>query len=86
MIETIRKMSDREREVVADVAILVACAAFILGWSAHILTVEQPKATWQDTVNAMPAKIKEDIAIDFCTAHRRMCRNLPLSSPVNPKD
>lgn len=86
MIETIRRMSDREREAVADVAILVAAAAFILGWSAHILTAEQPKATWQDTVNAMPAKIKEDIAIDFCISHKRMCRNLPLSSPVNPKD
>ena len=86
MIETIRKMSDRQREVVADVALLVACAGFVLGWLGHLLAYEPPLVTWQNTVNAIPDKIKEDIAIDFCTAHRRMCRNLPLSSPVNPKD
>lgn len=86
MIETIRRMSSHEREVIADVAILVACAAFLFGYLVHMLTQEPKQPTWQEVVNVMPAKIKEDIALDFCVAHKRMCKNLPLSSPINPKD
>lgn len=86
MIETIRRMSSHEREVIADVAVLVACASFLLGYTVHIYTQDTKQTTWQDVINSMPAKIKEDIAIDYCVAHKRLCRNLPLSSPIQPLD
>lgn len=86
MIETIRRMSSHERKVIADVVVLVACASFLIGYTMHIFTQDTKQTTWQDVVNSMPAKIKEDIAIEYCVSHKRLCRNLPLSSPVNPKD
>ena len=45
-----------------------------------------PPLTWAQIVQAMPPSIKRDIAIDFCVANKRMCRTMPLSSPINPMD
>jgi hypothetical protein len=39
-----------------------------------------------EIVDALPPSVKQDIAIDFCIAHKRMCRSLPLSSPIGPMD
>lgn len=51
---------------------------------AHVKLADSP--TWQEVVRAMPTSIKQDIAIDFCVSHRRMCSNLPLNSPIQPMD
>lgn len=59
----------------------------IVGYDLRILTTSvETKPTWAEIVAVMPPSIKEDIAIDFCVAHRRMCRHIPLSSPINPMD
>jgi hypothetical protein len=86
MIRTIRSMTKEQREAVADACIYAACASFLLGFLVHSWINDKPEQTWGEVVSVMPLKIKEDIAIDFCVAHRRMCRNIPLSSPINPKD
>ena len=63
------------------------CAAFLAGWFTYAhFHPKPPEPTWAQIVQVMPPSIKRDIAIDFCVANKRMCRTMPLSSPINPAD
>jgi hypothetical protein len=47
----------------------------------------QPKqTTWNELIQVMPIEVKRAIAMDYCTANRGLCKNLPLSSPIAPMD
>ena len=88
LIETLRSLTKEQRYAVIDIVAVALCAVFILGYASKALvdSCEKRPGTWAELVSAMPADVKETIALDYCVAHRRMCRNLPLSSPTNPAD
>jgi hypothetical protein len=44
------------------------------------------RPTWQEIINVMPPKLREDIAIDYCVAHNGFCKKLPMKSPFGPMD
>jgi hypothetical protein len=85
MINTIRSMSKTQKLAVIDVIALAMCFAFLVGYIVKMFS-QDPAPTWQQVIDVMPSSVKQDIAIDFCISHKRMCRSLPLSSPINPKD
>ena len=68
-------------------ALFALVAAFLAGWFTYAHFHPKPtEQTWSQIVQAMPPSIIRDIAIDFCVANKRMCRTMPLSSPINPAD
>jgi hypothetical protein len=71
-----------EQGVLTGLVIAAVIAAVVV----FLPKKEEPKATWQQVVDIMPPSIKRDIAIDYCVAHRRLCRQLPLKSPIEPMD
>ena len=81
------KLDDEQKHFVVSVCAVSICAGILLGVAASML-LEKPKPipSWLEIVDIMPPKIKQDIAIDFCVAHKLMCRTMPLSSPINPMD
>ena len=60
--------------------------SFVLGMRAGIQMDRKPIPTWGQIVQSMPPSIRQDIAIDYCVAHRGFCQRLPMKSPINPMD
>lgn len=84
MLEILKTLNVDQRDALADISVVLACMVFLLGYGLKVLTdrMEQRVETWQQAVAMMPSSVKRDIAIDYCVANNRLCRNLPMEGNV----
>jgi len=60
MIATLSSMNTRQKEAVVDIAVLVACAAFLAGWvSSGIVNYVKAEASYREKVNFCHDRMKD---------------------------
>ena len=65
-------------------AVIILLVGMFFGGVLEYKLIARP--TWQEILNVMPTKLREDIAIDYCVAHKGFCKKLPMRSPFEPMD
>jgi hypothetical protein len=65
---------------------IIICLSLGIILGSTICSYVHRPPTWSEIISAMPPKMKEDIALDYCVAHKRMCKIVPLKSPIEPMD
>lgn len=80
------KLDEKQKDFVVTVCTVSICIGIVLGVATcKYLSKQDAVLTWQEIVDTMPSKIKQDIAFDFLRSdnswRHTMC-NLPMDGKV----